>query len=105
MQNSALLITCHLSAPRRKTGLGTNLRDRLDQLVEECDRSGRIGLRKEPRERDLRGAVDGDEEVEPSSVRTSAMSMWKKPTYTSLQLPRRQEAWGRRKGATQADDP
>ena len=38
--------------------------DRLDQLVQEGDRSGRIGLRKEPGERDLRGAVDGDEEVE-----------------------------------------
>ena len=35
-----------------------------NQLVQECNCSGRIGLLIEPGERDLRDAVDGDKEVE-----------------------------------------
>jgi hypothetical protein len=53
--------------------------DHLDQLVQECNRSGRLGLLKEPRERDLRGAVDGDEEVELAFLSAHLGDvMWKK---------------------------
>ena len=51
---------------------------RFEQGFQECDSGRSVSLLVELGERELRRAIDADVEVElASSVRTSAMSMWK----------------------------